>query len=240
MKVLASSRKESMIGWSSVKKYCTIMASIFFLTFVTATISFATPYWVEVDVSSIAGSDIELEIDLFENSGIVGDSWAFIDNVQIGGPTGIIEEVDFEDGTLQGFDDTWNPAQVNIVTGDWWSENWMMQIDEASFTPTITYRDFLPSSATTLHMEFEFISDGTVGPFGQDALVASLLDPVTLNPLITGLTGSGDFLETTASGNSVSPEVTGIEPIPEPTTILLMSCGLLGLLGIGIRHRKKK
>lgn len=29
------------------------------------------------------------------------------------------------------------------------------------------------------------------------------------------------------------------EPIPEPTTIVLMGCGLLGLLGIAIRHRRK-
>jgi len=30
------------------------------------------------------------------------------------------------------------------------------------------------------------------------------------------------------------------KPIPEPTTIFLMSCGLLGLLGIGIKQCRKK
>ena len=126
----------------------------------------------------------------------------------------------------------------------------MMRIDEdAVFSPTITWKDFLPSDATTLHMEFEFISDGTVGPLGQDALVASLLDPTIdpdtgwpkLDPLIPGIYGFGGFLETTASGNTVSQQdVTGIGPIPEPTTILLMGCGLLGLLGIGIRRYRKE
>ncbi len=192
-------------------------------------------------MSPFAGSDFELELDLFDNSGVVGDSWAFIDNVFIKDPSGVIELIDFEDGTLQGFDDSLNPDSVDVVAGTWWSGNWMMRIDEDPFvTPTITWKDFLPSSATILHMEFEFISDGAVGPLGQDALVASLLDPVTLDPLIWGLTGWGDFLETTASGNSVSAEVTGIEPIPEPTTIVLIGCGLLGLLGIGIRHRRKE
>ena len=30
------------------------------------------------------------------------------------------------------------------------------------------------------------------------------------------------------------------EPIPEPTTIALMSCGLLGLLGVAVRKRMRK
>jgi len=30
------------------------------------------------------------------------------------------------------------------------------------------------------------------------------------------------------------------EPIPEPSTIILMSCGLLGLLGIVIKQRRKE
>jgi len=37
-----------------------------------------------------------------------------------------------------------------------------------------------------------------------------------------------------------TPSGAPVNPIPEPTTIVLMSCGLLGLLGIGIRQHKKK
>jgi len=214
-----------------------LCSSIFFLTFLTAAPTFATPYWVEVDVSPFAGSDFELELDLYDNSGVVGDSWALIDNVFIKGSSGVIELIDFETGTLEGFDDSLNPDSVDVVLGGWGSGSYVMRVDEDPlFTPTITYRDFLPSDATILHTEFEFFSDGTVGPFGQDALVASLLDPITLSPLITGLTGSGDFLEVTASGNVVSDEVTGIASIPDPSTMILLGTALAGFFGIG---RKK-
>ena len=213
------------------------------LAFVITGISFSSPFWIEVDISSLAGSDFELEIDLYDNNGIIGDSWAFIDNVFIKDSSGVIELIDFEDDTLQDFDDSLNPASVNVVSGTWWSGNYMMRIDEdPTCTPTITYRDFSSSSATKLlHMEFEFISSGVSGFFGQDALVASLLDPTTHDPLITGLTGSGDFLEATASGNSTSSEVRGIDPIPEPNTILLVLSGLSGVLAYGkVRFRRHR
>jgi len=197
-----------------MKKYFAILAFIFFLSSVTAAISFAQPYWVEVDVSPFAGSDFQLELDLYDNSGVVGDSWGFIDNIFIKGPSGVIERINFESGTLEAFDDSLNPDSVEVVAGASWSGDYMMRIDEdALVTPTIIWRDFLPSDATILHIEFEFISDGKKASFGQDTLVASLLSPITLEPLITGLKDSGDFLEVTISGNSVSAEVTVIEPI---------------------------
>jgi len=218
-----------------MKRCFSIMTISFFLIFVTAATAFAIPYWIEVDISSIAGSDFQLELDLFDNSEVVGDTWAFIDNVFIKGSSGVTKLIDFETGTLEGFEASLNPDSVDVVLGTWGSGSHIMRIDEdPSVTPTITWRDFLPSDATILHMEFELISDGTSGSFGQDALVASLLDP---SMLIIGLTGSGDFLEATASGNSVSAEVTGINPVPEPSTFLLMGCGLLSLLGISIKRR---
>lgn len=232
-----------------MRRSLTILASVLFLTSVTAGASFATPlpFWIEVDVSSLAGPDIELEIDLFDNSGVIGDSWAFIDNVSIqDASSAIIEEVDFETGTLEGFDDSMNPDSVNIVPGASWSGNYMMRIDEdPMWTPTITWRDFPVSDAATLHMEFQFISSGASGEHGrQDALVAWLLDPIMPDPPILGLTGCGDFLEATESGNLVSDEVTGIEPIPEPipepSTILLMLSGLGGIAAFGkLRLRKR-
>lgn len=213
-------------------KCFTVLSGIFLLFFLTVVTCFGTPYSIEVDVSSFAGSEFELELDLYDNSGIVGDSWAFIDNIFVKGPSGVTGLVDFESKTLEGFDDSLNPNSVEVVSGCWGSGKYMMRIDEdPNFTPTITYKDFLPSDATTLHMEFEFISDGTTGFWGPDALVASLLDPSTLDPLIPGLTTRGDFLKVTASGNIISSEVTGIASIPDADTlILLISSGLIVLL----------
>jgi hypothetical protein len=196
-----------------MKQYFAILTVIFFLTSATAAISVAQPYWVEVDVSPFAGSDFQLELYLYNNSGVVGDSWAFIDNIFIKGAAGVIERINFESGTLEQFDDSLNPESVEVVDGTWCSGAYMMRINEDSLvTPTLVWRDFLPSDATILHLEFDFfISDDRDNSSEQDILVASLLNPSEkLEPLITGLKGSGDFLEASVSGNSISAEVTGI------------------------------
>ena len=179
---------------------------------------------VSIDVSSIGGSDFELEIDLFDNAGVIGDSWAQIDNVAYG-----TTFVDFETGTLEGFDNSLNPSSVGVALGNLAGGSYVLQIDEDPvFTPTITYRDFLPSTATILSFDFKMNSTGTVGPFGQDALVFSILDPVTLSPFssLQGLNGFGDILEVTDSGALYSPGVT-VELVPVPPALLL------GMLGIG-------
>lgn len=188
---------------------------------------------VSIDVSSLSGSDIELEIDLFDNSGVIGDSWALIDNVIFG-----VEVADFEDATLQGFDDSLNPLSVGVVPGSLSGGNWLLRIDEDPvFTPTITYRDFLPSTATTLSFDFQMTSTGTVGPWGQDALIVSILDPVTLDPLLPSLTpGFGDVLEVTASGAVYSPAVE-VELVPVPPALLL---GMIGIGTVGILQRLRK
>jgi hypothetical protein len=46
--------------------------------------------------------------------------------------------------------------------------------------------------------------------------------------------GSESFINNTTGGGVTVP------PIPEPTTIVLMSCGLIGLLGVAVRKRMKK
>lgn len=190
---------------------------------------------VSIDVSSLVGNAIELEIDLFDNSGVIGDSWALIDNVIFGA-----EVADFEDATLQGFTvDSLNPLSVGVFPGSLSSGNWLLRIDEdLGVTPTITWRDFLPSTATTLSFDFKLISDGTVGPWGQDSLVVNLLDPFTLNPLVPGLYGFGDVLEATASGAVYSPGVE-VELVPVPPALLLGMIGI-GTAGAGLFRRLRK
>ena len=55
------------------------------------------PYHVSIDVTGL--TNLEMEFALYDNSGVIGDSWALLDNVTLGGLS-----VDFEGGTLGGFD----------------------------------------------------------------------------------------------------------------------------------------
>jgi hypothetical protein len=198
--------------------------------------TWALPSRVSIDISSLAGSAIELEIDLYDNSGFIGDSWALIDNVTL---EPAIEIIDFETGTLEGFADWLNPVSVGVVSGDLIGGSYVLQIDEdPGVTPTITYRDFLPSTATTLSFYFEMTASNTSGPWGLDALVFSILDPVTLSPFpsLPGLYGFGDVLEVTASGVKYSPGVT-VTVIPVPGALLLGMIGI-GTMDIFRRFRK--
>jgi len=200
--------------------------------------TWALPSRVSIDVSSLAGSGIELEINLYDNSGVIGDSWALIDNVT---REPAIEIIDFETGTLEGFEDWLNPVSVGVVSGNLIGGSYVLRIDEdPGVTPTITYtyRDFLPSAATTLSFYFEMTASNTPGPWGLDALVFSILDPVTLSPFpsLPGLYGFGDVLEVTASGVMYSPGVT-VTVIPVPGALLLGMIGI-GTMGIFRRFRK--
>lgn len=198
--------------------------------------TWALPSRVSIDVSSLAGSAIELEIDLYDNSGVIGDSWALIDNVTL---EPAIEIIDFETGTLEGFEDWLNPVSFGVVSGNLIGGSYVLRIDEnPGVTPTITYRDFLPSSATTLSFYFEMTASNTAGPWGLDALVFSILDPVTLSPFpsLPGLNGFGDVLEVTASGVMYSPGVT-VTVIPVPGALLLGMIGI-GTMDIFRRFRK--
>lgn len=50
---------------------------------------------------------------------------------------------------------------------------------------------------------------------------------------------NGNILVYGLQSNSIYRYSVISEPIPEPSTIILMSCGLLGLLGIGVKRRRK-
>ncbi|MBI1925101.1 hypothetical protein HYR99_12740, partial [Candidatus Poribacteria bacterium] len=149
--------------------------------------TWATPFPVTLDISSLTGLNIELELDLFDTDGILGNSYVLIDNVWVQDSLGTIlgpGRLDFEDGTLQGFDDSLNtPGSVLNVAGAFPGDPGTRQLridEDVAFFPTIAFRDFPGSSATQLRFDFEFFTS-TGSP---DSFVASLLDPITLNPLL--------------------------------------------------------
>ena len=205
--------------------------------------TWAIPFSVTVDISSLTGADIELEFDLFDNDGTLGNSHVLIDNVSIQDSSGTIlgpGRLDFEDGTLQGFDDSLNPGSISNVVGAFPGDlgSRQLRIDEDAFFPVISFRDFPGSSATRLRFDFEFFT----ATGSSDSFVASLLDPITLDPLLPeGVLGPGDaaFLEATRAGNSLAPGATA-SPIPEPGSLMLLSIGILGLLSYSWRHWIKR
>ena len=75
--------------------------------------TWATPYTVTLDISFLIGPDMELELSLFDNDAVLGNSYVLIDKVSILNSSGMAIGPglrDFEDGTLQGFDYSLNPA----------------------------------------------------------------------------------------------------------------------------------
>jgi hypothetical protein len=189
----------------------------------TAT-AWAVPTQVSIDVSGISGSDFELDISLYDNSGVIGDTWVRIDDVFFGA-----QSDDFELGDIGSFDDSLNPASVYAAPGSVIGPgDWVMRIDEDLIvTPTITFRDYTGTGHPTLTFEFDMTTTGTVGPFGLDELVFSLLDPVTLAPLVPGLTGFGDVLAVTNDGMEYTADVT-VAVIPLPPAVLLCMIGVVG------------
>jgi len=179
--------------------------------------TWAEPFSVTVDISSLTGSDIELEFSLFNKNNVLGDSYVLVDNVFIRDSSGAILGpglLDFEDKTLQSFDATWNPDSVSNVEGTFPGDSGSRQLridEDPVFFPTITFSffDFAGSNATQLRFDFEFIvSEGT-----SDIFVASLLEPTTLEPFptIPDLSGFGDFLEAGSTGNLLADGVTATQ-----------------------------
>ncbi len=189
-------------------------------------------YQVAIDLTGLVNpGDVQLQIALYDNSGVVGDSWVLMDNFVLD-PT--VE--DFEGGTLGGFvPDGANEDSVAAMAGSISGVgSVVMRIDEDdAVTPTIVFRDYLSPVGTVLTFALGMTASDVEGFFGYDELVISLLAPGTFDPLVEGLTGNGDVLSLSFNGPQYSDEVTAI---PVPGALLLGSIGI-GAAGLRLRRR---
>ena len=192
---------------------------------VASQVLMAAPTHLDIDLSGI-GSPFELEIQLYSNSAPYNNSWARIDNVIAG-----TEAFDFEDGTLQGFDNSLNSSSVNAIAGTITGVSaYVLEIlEDPAYPSTITFRQFSDPSAMVLSLDL------LTEIYGDDELVLKLLDPDsdTGAPMLEGLNGLGDVLRVTALGIQCSNEVSTVVPVPGA-----LALGLLGLGGAGALRRR--
>ena len=193
----------------------------------------AAMYHVDLDLASLgvdlsSVTDLELEIQLYDNNGSIGDSWAHLDNVVLDPET-----IDFQDGSLGGFDDDYDPSTtpVGVSVVDLGSGNLALRMDEdPSVSSILVFRDFFgfTGSVLSFDVEAELGTGSVAASLPDDQLVFSLLDPWTLSPLGAGFSpGLGDVVFIDSGGVNV---------VPVPAALLL---GLLGFgsAGLGLRTR---
>jgi len=225
-----------------MRKFSITMLVIVALFIGIAQISLGSLTWTTtVDIPSNTAFDLEFQLWDWD---WVLNSYALIDNVFTMDIDGnIIEMIDFETESNEGFkeDAYQDPDSVSIVAGalpGTTGSNWMMRMDEdPSGWPTVTWSGFLPSTAVSLSFSFNFsAADPT------DEFQAYLYDSSGA-PLIGGVFGSWDPVIVSQIGNAPPVTVSGgsTVPIPEPSTILLLTTGLMGIAGYsGIRFRRKR
>lgn len=201
-------------------KVVSLMFAVLMVVMAVSPAVFAGSGHVDIDISSIT-TPFEMEVQLYSMSEPYDDSWAWLDNVVSGA-----EILDFEDGTLQGFDDSWNPGSVVVAPGTInGSGAQVLEIGEDPlYLSTITFRGFMTPTTSTL--SFDFSTD----LHGSDSLVVSILDSSTGSPLLGGLSdGYGDVLAISAEGAQFTGNVsvtTSVIPVPGALG--------LGLVGVGI------
>ncbi len=171
---------------------------VLFCTAVISPIVIADPNNIFIDLSGLNGADFQLEVALYDNSGVIGDSWVLLDDVFFGWMG-----EGFESGTPGMFDTSLNPGSVNAVEGNLnGAGNYVLRIDEDPLvTPTFTFADFEGSENGMLSFVYDIVASVTSGPFGLDQLVFSILDSDTLEPLVAGLIATfGDVLSHDSTG----------------------------------------
>ena len=188
------------------------------------------PFTVTVDISSITGLDFELEFLLFDIDGVIGNTSLLVDNVFIRDLGGVITPpglIDFETGGFEGFvPDPLDPGNTNVIPGGFAAGaggSFLLELTESTLVnPTFTFRDFLPSLATTLQFDFELVTTSAT-----DSMVAFIIDPFTFDPFptIPDLFGFGDVFERIGADNFAAGGV-GVQIVPVPGALLLGCIGL--------------
>jgi len=188
----------------------------------------AVPTHVNIDISSLVGKDISLELQLWDDSGVAGDSWVLIDNVVLGGGT----PIDFEGGDLDGF--VVDPLFVTIVPGsiDGTGISVLKMDEDPSLEPlwpVMAYKEYGASLATTLSFDFDMTASDTEGT-GEPPMPR--LDEFQVH--VFDMSGSGGdimwALIVNADGIVTSAETTAtIIPAPGALLLALIGTGAVGL-----------
>ena len=210
-------------------------------------------YHVTVDLSGYSLTEVEMEFQLLDLNGTIGDSYALVDNVKVFAGGGLADGDDFESG-LGNFQDVLNPGYVNAVAGNLdGSGSSLLRLDEDPVLwPTITFADYGPFGSDITELSFDFRFFGNTGGScpDNDQFVLSLLDPLTLDALVPGIlddpTGDpmdwyGDILNDNAGPTCglMYTDIVTVETVPAPPLVLLFGTVCIGSAWQGWKRRRK-
>lgn len=207
-----------------------LMACLCLLT----TTSFPAPVLVSIDVSSLLGHKISLEFQLFENGGEF-DSVVKVDNVSLDGTLHDFEAANALD-VWHSFPDPLDPAATRkggTING---AGSSIMEIAEGF--PTLASTDFSAITITgpTLSFYLDAAMSGVVLPSPTPGQVIYFLDEfivfiydLTINNYAINVDGVVVF----DADNPLGRDRIGttVQPIPEPSALLL------GVFGLGAMRR---
>jgi hypothetical protein len=166
---------------------------------------------IYVDFSLGNSSDGQIGWDMTPAPGNLPSSY-----YNLSGYNGIALKISNE-GTGTGWDDGGFMANIFINTG--WTDDPWNQADQYAQN---TWTWINPGKVETLYLDFSNADDG-FGNWGQ----VNNLGYVSALGVNFYVNNGGDYLA-------------DVDPIPEPTTMLLMASGLIGLVGYAVVRRKNQ
>ena len=136
------------------------------------------------------------------------------------------------------------PMHGHLVASDY-NDLWDGQGNDGTFVCWDEFGNYNIGMVFTGTSRFGYAMSGIPGPLGSDRVnmgtgshQGSGWIDLSFHPSWNSGAPSTNFYH--LYGISAPLTVPEPQPIPEPTTILLLSTGLVGLLGIGIRRKRKK